>query len=191
MIQKTSYLLPGTVKHELFFSSHISTNAKQTHWNSRNRRGSPKGDWGQAQTDFIASRFTAAFYFLLHLQEHALSLAPFANLQMGEENSECKRLFFPNLSSGGKGHIHDVGEVLLLEVSIPHQRPSQCSEKQAGGFANGTRGHRPEEQLGSWDLLLGSSCYLISTDMRLLWLPADSFSLSLGSWYSGQHHHLP
>lgn len=38
-------------------------------------------------------------------------------LQMGEENGECKRLFFPYLGSGGKGHLHDLAEVLLLQVS--------------------------------------------------------------------------
>lgn len=78
MIQKASYLLPGIVKYESSFPSHIDINAKQAHQNNRNHTGSPKGVWGQAQIAFTTSWFMAAFYFLLYLQEYVLSPVPFA-----------------------------------------------------------------------------------------------------------------
>lgn len=67
-------------------------------------------------------------------------------LPTGEENGECKRLFFSCLGSG-KGQVHDLAEVPLLQVrGCLTWGLLQRLEKLAGGFAGGTQEHLPEEQ---------------------------------------------
>lgn len=196
MIQKASYVLPGTVKYESSFPSHVDINAKQAHQNNRNHTGSPKGVWGQAQIASTTSWFMAAFYFLLYLQEYVLSPVPFAISEVVPANG------------GGERWMQKVGFLLswqqwegtgpwpgwgptIASAWVPHWGLLQRLEKLVGGFAGGTQEHLPEEQGRCWDVLLSSCWHLISTDTRPLWLPADGFSSASGSRGSAQHHHLP